>query len=34
MPIYNIGEGIEKLLKHLSPFYNFLIILDDVDDAW
>eukprot|EP00253_Pinus_taeda_P013384 PITA_13384 len=33
LPIDNIHEGIEKLLKHLSSSYNFLIILDDVDHA-
>eukprot|EP00253_Pinus_taeda_P036292 PITA_36292 len=33
LPIYNIHEGIEELLKHLSSSYNFLIILDDVDDV-
>eukprot|EP00253_Pinus_taeda_P016173 PITA_16173 len=33
LPIDNIHEGIEKLLKHLSSSYNFLIVLDDVDHA-
>eukprot|EP00253_Pinus_taeda_P016917 PITA_16917 len=33
LPIDNIHEGIEKLLKHLASSYNFLIILDDVDHA-